>query len=229
MRALGTLDEQGEPSMRTSRKLDARQARSLLLCVLLLLGLASRSESAPIHFSPAGSTVEVGDIFTVGIDIGLLDPGVADDISDLYAFQFGIGFDAGLLQAIGSSEGDFLSSAGSTLFLPGFIDNTLGRISFNAGSLIGAVPGATGRGRLFTIQFLALAAGVSPLELLFDPESGDGLFDSALSPLAATVVNGAVNVTEAAAVPEPGSVAVLTLGVLSAFLRRRQLARTSDF
>lgn len=141
-------------------------------------GESVRSASAVRQASTAGpatlaviapSIVQVGDKFTVTIQ--------AQGITDLYAFQFDLSFDPQVLQANSINEGSFLASGGSTVFIPGTIDNNAGMISGNAGTLVGNVPGVSGTGNLIVLQFTALAPGTATISLknvvLLDSNSGE--------------------------------------------------------
>ncbi len=137
-------------------------------------------------------------------------------ITDLYAWQFTLNFDPGVLQASSVSEGAFLSTAGATFFAPGTIDNTAGTISFNGDSLLTAIAGASGSGTLLTISFNAIAAGSSALSF------GDTLaLDSQLNDIAVTWTNSSLVVT---AVPEPESALMLAAGMLLVGMRLRRRA-----
>jgi hypothetical protein len=80
-------------------------------------------------------------------------------VSDLYDYQFDVGFDPSVLQLQSVTESSFLSGAGTTFFLPGFIDNTLGTASFIADTLIGPISGASGAGILVELNFEVTARG----------------------------------------------------------------------
>ena len=154
-----------------------------------------------VSIQPTVSTVDVGSFFDVFVDVS--------SVTDLYAFQFDIGFDPAILSAIGATEGPFLPSGGTTFFIPGFIDNTAGTISFNADSLTSVISGVSGSGSIADIQFQALALGTSQIDL-----SNVLLLDSSLSDIAFNTVNASVDVISTAAVPEPSTILLLGSGLI---------------
>jgi len=141
-------------------------------------------------------------------------------VLDLYAYQFSLAFDPIVLQATSVTEGALLPAGGTTFFVGGTINNTLGSISFNAGSLIGALPGVNGNGVLANIGFNVMQAGMSPLVF-----SDVLLLDSNLLDLTVQVVNGNV----VTAVPEPGTWLMFGLGLagVASLARRRDGARAA--
>jgi hypothetical protein len=158
--------------------------------IVIFCAVSVTAHADPIFgVQPQITTVQQGDPFSLGVSIA--------GVSDLYAFQFDLGFDPAILSAVAVTEGPFLPSGGSTFFLPGTIDDGSGTITFNADSLIGPVPGVDGSGILAVIQFGALAPGNSAISL-----SNVQLFDSNLNPINFTTLNGAVAVQ---AVPEPSA------------------------
>ena len=111
--------------------------------------------AATISVQPASS--DFSNTTTLMIDI--------TGVSNLFAFQFDVGFDPPIVSAIGVTEGSFLPTGGSTLFIPGTIDNVTGVISNTADALTGLVPGVSGSGTLAKVQFQALAPGTSAITL----------------------------------------------------------------
>jgi hypothetical protein len=108
------------------------------------------------------------------------------------------------------SEGSFFQSGGG--FIPGTVDNTLGTITFNANTLLGPPPGLDGGGTLLEFQFMALAAGISSLDL-----ANIFLLDSNLDSTDFTSTNGSVEVLAGGGggggpvpSPEPATLLLLT-------------------
>jgi hypothetical protein len=144
---------------------------------------------------------------------GALDV-MINDVADLYAYEFTLSFDAGMVQVTGVSEGGFLGTAGATFGDTGVVDNAAGTISFVFNTLLGPQPGASGSGNLLHITFSALDAGTSALRF------SDVLFlDSLTNDIAVVSVDGAVQ-----AVPEPGSFLLFGAALAAGgVMRRRQL------
>src|SRR5262245_2161588 len=96
-----------------------------LLVAFVLVPLTVRADPI-ISVLPSSSNIIAGSVFSLDFVVGATDPGPADDVDDLFAYQFGIRFNPFLFSANSVSEGSLLSSAGSTLFVPGTIDNAAG-------------------------------------------------------------------------------------------------------
>ena len=154
---------------------------------------------SPLRSNLLQTTVSPGQTFTLDVSVS--------GAVDLYGYQFDVGFDPLILAANSVSEGPFLQGAGATVFFPGSIDNVGGTISFNAASLTGLVPGATGTGTLATLSFTSLGAGSSSVGL-FNVLA----FDSFGEGIELATSGGTVNVS---GVPEPGSALLLSLGLLA--------------
>ena len=160
--------------------------------------------------------VNVGDAFAVDVNIA--------NVSDLYDFQLDLTFDSAVVQLDTITEGAFLSQGGATFFFPGFIDNSGGTATFNADTLLGAIPGVNGSGVLLQFDFQALAAGSSGLSL------SNVLLQDSTIPVGANIdfssTDGSVTVTSAGAVatPEPNTLTLFAgaigAGFLLASLRR---------
>ena len=183
--------------------------RSLLLSLSLFLIPVTTSWAVPV-FSLSTSTVHHGQPFTVSV--------IASGLTDLYAYEFDVDFNAMRFQAGLVSEGPFLATAGSTFFSGGTIDNTAGVISFVFDTLLGPGPGVSGSGVLANINFLAsatnLGVGTISLNNVLALDSSLNLIPVQTPPLQVTV-------------PEPGSVLLVLAGLLTlTWMRRRGQLRS---
>lgn len=186
-----------------------------------LTSICLRALGALLAWSLQASAAPVIDIvpdFRVVYHEGSFGVDVAiHDVADLFAFQFDLTFNPGLLAATRVTEGSLLPGGGPTIFFPGTIDNTAGRISFTLGTLTDDLPGVNGSGELARIMFRSrTTSGIAELGLsniiLLDSNLADIAFAAPL-PVQITVV------------PEPGTLALLApmlLGMALA-LRRRPL------
>ncbi|MDO9072311.1 MAG: cohesin domain-containing protein [Rubrivivax sp.] len=183
--------------------------QALAAAALGALAAAASAQTAPVlSLVATPSPGIVGSPVTVEVAL--------TGVADLYAYQFSLAFDPSVVQAASVTEGALLPSGGTTFFVGGSIDNTLGTISFTAGSLIGALPGVSGNGVLANIGFNVTTAGASPLTF-----SEVLLLDSNLLDLTVQVQNG----TLVTAIPEPGTWLLFGLGLAGvASLARRRAA-----
>jgi hypothetical protein len=115
--------------------------------------LAQPAYCASITIDPSKSSINPNTNFSVDISI--------ESIVDLYAFQFDFDFTPNLLTVSNILPGTFLSDGSG--FLPGFIDNNVGKISFIGDTLIGPVSGKSGSGVLATIEFTSVSPGIANL------------------------------------------------------------------
>lgn len=182
--------------------------KTILAFVSLLLVLSTASLADVVSVQPASLTTAVGQTFTLNIFIS--------ETSDLYAYQVDVGFNPTVLRAVSVTEGPFLATGGSTIFLPGIIDNAGGAITYNGGMLTGALPGVSGAGSLLDVTFLALAPGSSNVQLY-----NVLAIDSFGMGRTVTTAGATVSVSDTV-VPEPGTLVLLS-GVVFAlvFYRRR--------
>ena len=180
-----------------------KRTKSFLMAAALLAlpGFASADSTASVQSVPP--VVNVSDIVVVNVNIA--------DAVDLYAFGFDLVFDPSVLAAQSATEGAFLATGGATFFLPGFIDNVGGSVTFNADSLIGAIPGVSGSGTLVTFDFLAIGSGISGLGL-----ENTTFLDSSLSDLPVTLEGGTVSVSGVSVrTPEPSTALLLIVSLLA--------------
>ena len=185
--------------MKTSKHSASRWA---LGCALALSAAFMPAVAAPVLMVvPGASAAEVGSSLSVDIRI--------EDVMDLYAFNFTLSYDATTLRLLSIDEGAFLPAAGATFFIPGMIDNIAGLASFTGYSLLGAIPGANGRGVLATFSFLGIGVGTSALSL-----SDTQALDSAFADIAFTTQNAQILITPAIGVPEPTALALVSVALL---------------
>ena len=176
--------------------------QALSLCCAV--GIAAHA--ATLSVAPSFVNVTLGQNFDLNITIA--------SVADLSDFQFDLEFNPTVLQATTISRGAFLSGAGMTLFEPGVIDNTGGRVTFTAEALEGA-SGANGSGVLATFGFIAAHSGTSTLTI-----DNITLLNSNLFGIAATANSGTVSVADT---PEPATGALLAAGIsLLCILRLRR-------
>jgi len=183
-------------------------AVGIVLAVTLLLVPLLTAQTV---ISAGSDDVFVDQIFTLPVSI--------TGASDLYAFQFDLSFDPSILQLLSISEGSFLPGAGSTIFVPGTIDNIGGTATSNADTLVGAISGASGDGDLVDFTFQAIDTGTSSLSL-----SNGLLFDSNFNEIPFTTVDGSVTMT-AGPVPEPPGLSWIGCLVVAGMLLAKRWRR----
>lgn len=157
----------------------------------LALALLCPAQAAPVVEMTAASSA-------TGFDLTVR----AQDVVDLFAYQFTLNFNPSLLKATAQAEGSFLSTAGTTFFRPGDIDNLAGSLTFVLGTLTGPIGGVSGSGDLARFSFSVQQAGLATFTL-----SEVVLLDSAGSELSADVRSLVT------AVPEPSTYLMFALGL----------------
>lgn len=140
----------------------------VLLTVLLTLSLSAifihkgmvpvgvASTKASIYVDPPISAEAVGQNFMININIS--------DVVDLYGWEFKLGWNSTILDAVDVTEGSFLKEGGETYFPPPEINNTAGYILAYC-TLQGDVPGVSGNGTLAMVEFYVEAQGECLLDL----------------------------------------------------------------
>jgi hypothetical protein len=144
--------------------------------------------TAAVVVYPASQEVLVGDQFAVDI--------MAENISNLGAYEFTLLFNPSVLNYVGVSNGPFLGSSGRSVSCQPPIQSgwvlRFGCVSTGVG-----IPGASGFGQLAQIVFQAAAPGTTLLYL--DPKTGVALADPWGVTINAAIVGGSVSV------PPPGA------------------------
>lgn len=153
--------------------------RKILLGLLLIV---TASYAQQVNFQSGISLTQVGNSVVVTVE--------ADSFTDLYGYELSVNYDPACVNPTNIQEGTFLSSNGATLFNVGIIDNAVGIIAQNTGSLTGLVPGASGSGSLFSITFQGIAECLnSPLSF-----SDADFFDSNLNSITPVLNTGLITV-----------------------------------
>jgi len=98
----------------------------------------------------------VGQEFTVNLSIS--------NAQEIMTWIAGMTFNATLLNCTEYKEGEFLKSAGSTIWSEGVINNTTGEITFHGSTLLGDI-NASGDGRLAYLTFKVKSLGISDIHL----------------------------------------------------------------
>ncbi len=178
----------------------------------LVLGASLTASAAfgipVVAVQPSPVNVTAGEVFSLDVAIS--------GVTDLYAFQFDLGFDPTKLQSLSVMEGPFLGGGGVTFFIPGTADNTLGSVEATFDSLIGAINGVDGGGVLASFSFRALAAGQSTVTPGNITLLDSFFFDIPSTPQAGMVAAGGE-------VPEPSALSAFAgfLCLLAAVAARR--------
>jgi len=108
-----------------------------------------------VFVDPPTSMVAGGQTFFIDIKIS--------DVSDLYGWEFKLGWNPDLLNVVNVIEGNFLKQGGLTFFWQ-IINNAEGYILVDC-TLLGNVPGVSGSGTLATVKFYAENQGEIILDL----------------------------------------------------------------
>jgi hypothetical protein len=160
----------------------------IVVCLLAILVVAvvvvvaytissSRQLSTVLSVEPKTVHGAIGQNFTVNVSIS--------SVSDLYGWEFKLGWNASLLDLVSVNEGPFLRSGGNTLFTY-FLNTTEEHIVVDC-TLEGPIPGVNGSGTLATVTFNPTNAGECPLNLY-----GVGLYNSSepTQPIPSQAVSG---------------------------------------
>ena len=182
---------------------------SLIIASLALSAVAS---AATISLQGPPGPVTVGSSFWLDVNVA------TNAAENIWAYQFSLQFDPAILQFLDAQDGTFLPVADlafATLVWDPYTPGD-GAISDLSNSLSGDAPGATGTGLLAQVQFLALAPSpgsfVSPFDTI--------LLDFDLNQLGGVVETGTQVTVTGAQVPEPGTWALLGLGLAVSAFRR---------
>ncbi len=176
--------------------------RSLTLIILLLVSSTSAwAESLTVN--PLSQNVLLGDLISVDINIS--------DATDLYGWQFSLGYDDTILSLLSVTSGSFLDTAGSTFWWAPDT-STSGEILNGSELLLGDISGADGSGTLMTLNFDTIGAGTSFIDIYTndgDPGNPTEMLNSFGNSIDFSTTDGSVTV---AIVPEPISSTLFIIG-----------------
>ncbi|MEM2912698.1 MAG: cohesin domain-containing protein [Candidatus Bathyarchaeia archaeon] len=143
-----------------------RKRRSLpsLTLILLALGIIffkipfvvnTPLSIATLYINPSPSVGMTGENFSINISIS--------EVTDLYGWEFKLGWNNTMLDAVNIIEGSFLKNGGNTFFTYK-INNTAGYALVDC-TLLGNIGGVNGSGTLATIEFYVKEAGECAFDL----------------------------------------------------------------
>jgi hypothetical protein len=130
---------------------------SSLVLPASVLECSGQADSATVAVSPSSITASVGQGFSIGINIS--------SVSDLYGWEFYLGWNSSLLSLVSVNEGPFLRSGGNTYFTYYLNTTTTDEHVIVDCTLEGPIPGVSGDGTLATITFNVTNEGQCALNL----------------------------------------------------------------
>ena len=169
-------------------------------CLSLFLAFSSASAVPILIVTPAATEVEVGSTVDVTVSIsGLTGEGVGD-------YDLALFFDEGILDFVDVAFYEFLDGPDDSLQLAFDFFGELDVIEISFGSLLNQV--GLSSFNLFTATFDVIDVGTSALDL--------GVFaigDFYGDPLDVEIQNSSLTAVASTAVPEPGTFALLLIGL----------------
>ena len=121
----------------------------------IVLITAGNNPDTTMLVSPSSIIVAVNETFQIDIDVS--------GVSDLYGWEFKLGYNTSLLELVNITEGNFLNSSRDTYFVPKVMSAD-GYILAGCTSLR-SVNGVSGNGTLATVEFRAKKLGSCTLDL----------------------------------------------------------------
>jgi len=154
------------------KKIHSGMMLTLLLTSIVAFNLSTTQASpdTTLYVDPEVSTADPAESFTVNVTIA----GVPNGVPNVFAYETRLAFDGDVLEAVDVDEGPYIkdqtTSPMGTFFESGIDREISGEMKgkYYAYALcmtLGAYPGVTGSGVLFTVTFTVKAAGVSALNL----------------------------------------------------------------
>jgi general secretion pathway protein D len=150
--------------------------------------------TASIALNPASASVNVGDVFTLSVDV--------TGAQNLAAFQFTLQLTGGHIELQSAAPGPLLGSTGRAVFCPP-VQASLSVVTFGCVTNGAGIPGASGNGVLAQLTFRAVSTGAGSLTFV-SVSLADPLSDN----LPSTSTGGAVLVgsgATATSTPCPGA------------------------
>lgn len=127
---------------------------SMLIASFSMINIVTAPETlATVYVDPPEASANPGETFVISVNI--------QDVVDLYSYDVRIKWPRNLLQCLGVTEGPFMEGQPSKIFLPKIYPDYI----IVALATLGAVPGVSGSGTLFTVNFMVLDAGKCTLDI----------------------------------------------------------------
>jgi len=193
-------------------RLATLKAHLLWILTIAALSLPVGATAATISLQGPAGPVSAGSSFLVNVSVATAGG------ENIWAYQFDILFDPAVLRFTDATDGTFLPVADlafATLTWAPYTPGD-GAITGISNSLSGSAPGVSGAGLLAQVQFLALA----PSSLSFLAPFNTFLLNDSLDQLGGVTETGTqVQITAADSVPEPGTCALLGVGLAVAAIR----------
>jgi hypothetical protein len=147
------------PKLRPNYETSVLAVLVILISSAVLLPSLTYATPTTVQVTPSITKVTIGTVFNINVTV--------TDVTNLYAWEFRLYFLNAIINCTSVTEGSFLLSAGTTMFILNVTNNynsTYGRI-LAACTLLGGGKSVNGSGTLATITFKATADGSTNLDL----------------------------------------------------------------